>query len=73
MSKWTIEVLLVDCTGVKPRRTVVCDGAEDTEMVLTLCQVGARFTLDGYSYCGGKPTADPIARKLVYYCEGYPE
>ena len=73
MSKWTIEVHLVCVFNERPRRIIVLDESEDADMVLKLVQVGARFAYEGYRYVGERPTVNPIERKLIYYCEGYPE
>lgn len=71
MSTWTVEVQLLDCMNGK--RETLDAGSEDVEMVLKLCQMRARFTYKGVRYLGDPPWADPIAKKLVYYCEGYPD
>jgi hypothetical protein len=68
---WTIEVHLENLeTGA--RQTLTPEGVAPNEMILALVRVDARFVYEGVSYFGGKPYADPIARKLIYHCEGYP-
>jgi hypothetical protein len=69
MSKWTVEAHLYGM-DMDPR-VITLDGAEDSEMVLKLAQVEARFVLDGFQFVGGKPTVDLVNRKLVYRCEGW--
>lgn len=66
---WTVEVHL--CEIFSGQKQILEQGGEDTEMVLKLAQVPARFIYNGVRYFGEKPTVDPIARKIIYYCEGY--
>jgi hypothetical protein len=72
MIKYTTEVhLLCINTGAKE---VIVDTEENgvtEDMVLALSQISARFIYNGVKYFGEKPTVDPIARKIVYFCEGY--
>lgn len=69
MSNWTVEVHLLDISSGK--RETLDAGSEDVEMVLKLCQMRARFEYKGVRYVGNPPWVDPIAKKLIYYCEGY--
>lgn len=74
MSKWTVEIVIIDTHGLLPRQVIERTDDEDTEMVLKLCQVqSGQIAYDGRNAFVSKPVADPIRRKLVYYIELYEE
>lgn len=72
MSKWSVEIIIVDTHGVRPREVIERFDDEDAEMVLKLCQINpGSIEYDGYNAFVNKPVADPIGRRLRYTIELY--
>ncbi len=70
--KWTVEIVIVDCMGNRPREVIERTDDEDTEMVFKLCQVNpGSIEYDGRNALVHKPIADPIHRRLRYVVELY--
>ncbi len=54
------------------RGVVTIDNDGDTDnIIVKLAAMRADFELDGYRYCAAPPVVDPIARRIVYTCEGW--
>ncbi len=72
MSKWSVQIIIVDCNGSRPKEIIERFDDEDTAMVLQLCQVQpGNIEYDGRNAYVNKPVADPIQRKLRYVVELY--
>ncbi len=70
MSKWTVEIRIVDITSDRPMEIIERFDDEDTEMVLALCKATpGMFEYDGRSAYTRTPIVDPIRRKLMYVVE----
>jgi hypothetical protein len=70
MSKWTVEIRIIDAMyGNRPKEVITRTDDEDTEMILKLCQLQARFEYDGRIASSGPPLVDPVRRTLIYYVE----
>lgn len=70
MSNWTLEVHLCELFSNKTQ-VITQDGSDVEKIVLELARLRARFIYAGVKYISDPPWVDPIAKKIIYYCEGY--
>jgi hypothetical protein len=73
VNKWQTRIVLVNAGTDEKREYAEKD--EDTglefDIVLALCQLRARFDLDGKAYFAAPPTADPVRKLITYYAKTY--